>query len=293
LLLEEAMASEKEIRVKISSIKSTQKITSAMELVAASKMKKAQQLMYSGRDYSSKILQIAGHIAHSTEAKSHPFVVQRPTQKVGYIVISSNRGLCAGLNTNLFKKTLENSIYWKNKNVETKLCLIGKKAASFFKSIGSDNILAVITNLGETPTVAELIGGIRIMIDEYKKNNIDRIFIAYNHFVNSIIQKPTVKQILPLLPDETKDYKYSWDYIYEEDPQKLLGSLIERYLESQIYQALTENNACEQAARMLAMKNATDNAKNIIDELQLVYNKARQATITQEISEIIGGASAV
>ena len=289
------MASEKEIRLKISSIKSTQKITSAMELVAASKMKKAQQLMYNGRDYSARILQIAGHIAHSAEAKSHPFIIQRSTKKVGFIIISSNRGLCAGLNTNLFKKTLENMAYWQNKNVNSELCLIGKKAANFFKSVGGSNILASITHLSEVPKVKDLIAGIQIMIEEYRNHNIDRVFIVYNHFVNSIIQKPTIRQVLPLLPDETEAYKdsYSWDYIYEENPQELLGKLIERYLQVQIYQALTENNACEQAARMLAMKNATDNAKNIIDDLQLVYNKARQAAITQEISEIISGASAV
>lgn len=285
------MAVGKEIRTKISSIKSTQKITSAMEMVAASKMRKAQERMELGRPYSRRIRSVMGHIANASPEHRHVFMEQRDVKRVGYIIISSDRGLCGGLNINVFKEAIRSMKSWSDQNVAVDICAVGAKAIAFFKSYGG-NVTSVVRDLGETPTVAQLIGGVKTMLDAYEKGEIDKLFVVTNHFVNTMTQKPTVEQLLPLEADET-DVAHYWDYIYEPDAESLIEGLLLRYVESQVYQAVVENGACEQAARMLAMKNATDNAGNLIDELQLVYNKARQAAITQELSEIVGGAAAI
>ena len=288
------MAGAKEIRSKIASIKSTQKITSAMEKVAVSKMRKAQQRMITGRPYAERIRQVIGHLAEANAEYKHAFMVERPVKRVGYILVSTDRGLCGGLNFNLFKALMNNMKGLQQDGVEAEFCIIGKKGASFFRSYGG-KVVAAITDLGEQPTVTDLIGSIKIMLDGFAEGRIDRLYIVSNKFVNTMTQKPTVEQLVPLAVDAESegDRLSSWDYIYEPDAEQLLDSLIVRYIESQVYQAVVENSACEQAARMIAMKNATDNAGDLIDNLQLVYNKARQAAITQEISEIVGGAAAV
>lgn len=287
------MSQAKEVRNKITSIKSTQKITSAMELVAVSKMRKAQQLMALTKPYAQKIRQVINHVASGHVEYPHPFLVQRDEiKRAGYIIVSSDRGLCGGLNINLFREVLGHMKANTDKGIETELCLIGRKANGFFKRIGGD-IVASAENLGDKPKVEDLIGMIKVMLDHYMEGKIDALYIASNEFVNTMVQKPTVSQLLPLTPDET-DSKTRWDYIYEPDSAKeILDHLLRRYIESQVYQAVVENMACFQAAQMVAMKNATENASNIIKDLQLVYNKARQASITAEISEIVSGAAAV
>ncbi len=288
------MAGAKEIRTKIASIKSTQKITSAMEKVAVSKMRRAQQRMATGRPYAERIRQVIGHLAEANAEYKHAFMVERPVKRVGYILVSTDRGLCGGLNFNLFKALMNNMKGLQQDGVEAEFCVIGKKGASFFRSYGG-KVVAAITDLGEQPTMTDLIGSIKIMLDGFAEGRIDRLYVVSNKFVNTMTQKPTVEQLVPLAVDTEGegDRLASWDYIYEPDAQQLLDALIVRYIESQVYQAVVENSACEQAARMIAMKNATDNAGDLIDNLQLVYNKARQAAITQEISEIVGGAAAV
>ncbi len=288
------MAGAKEIRSKIASIKSTQKITSAMEKVAVSKMRRAQQRMITGRPYAERIRQVIGHLAEANGEYKHAFMVERPVKRVGYILVSTDRGLCGGLNFNLFKALMNNMKDLQQDGVEAEFCIIGKKGVSFFRSYGG-KVVAAITDLGEQPTMTDLIGSIKIMLDGFAEGRIDRLYVVSNKFVNTMTQKPTVEQLVPLAVDEGLDGDRlgSWDYIYEPDAQQLLDALIVRYIESQVYQSVVENSACEQAARMIAMKNATDNAGDLIDNLQLVYNKARQAAITQEISEIVGGAAAV
>lgn len=288
------MAGAKEIRTKIASIKSTQKITSAMEKVAVSKMRRAQQRMATGRPYAERIRQVIGHLAEANSEYKHAFMVERPVKRVGYILVSTDRGLCGGLNFNLFKALMNNMKDLQKDGVEAEFCVIGKKGASFFRSYGG-KVVAAITDLGEKPSMTDLIGSIKIMLDGFAEGRIDRLYVVSNKFVNTMTQKPTVEQLVPLAVDTEGegDRLASWDYIYEPDAQQLLDALIVRYIESQVYQAVVENSACEQAARMIAMKNATDNAGDLIDNLQLVYNKARQAAITQEISEIVGGAAAV
>lgn len=288
------MAGAKEIRTKIASIKSTQKITSAMEKVAVSKMRRAQQRMATGRPYAERIRQVIGHLAEANSEYKHAFMVERPVKRVGYILVSTDRGLCGGLNFNLFKALMNNMKDLQKDGVEAEFCVIGKKGASFFRSYGG-KVVAAITDLGEKPSMTDLIGSIKIMLDGFAEGRIDRLYVVSNKFVNTMTQKPTVEQLVPLAIDAEGegDRLASWDYIYEPDAQQLLDALIVRYIESQVYQAVVENSACEQAARMIAMKNATDNAGDLIDNLQLVYNKARQAAITQEISEIVGGAAAV
>ena len=286
------MAVGKEIRNQIKSIKNTQKITSAMEMVAASKMRKAQESMLLGKPYAQTIRNVVSHIANANPEYQHVYMKERPVKKVGFIVVSTDRGLCGGLNTNLFKAMVAAMKEWDDQNVEAVICTIGSKAASFFNSYGG-KVIATVRNIGEKPEVADVIGAVKVMLDSYTGGDIDRLFLVSNEFVNTMIQSPNVEQILPLLPSTEKELKHHWDYIYEPAPQTLLDGLLTRYIESLVYQAVVENNACEQAARMLAMKSATDNAGNIIDDLQLVYNKARQAAITQELSEIVGGASAV
>ncbi|MEM9254444.1 MAG: F0F1 ATP synthase subunit gamma [Pseudomonadota bacterium] len=286
------MAAGKEIRTKIASIQSTQKITSAMEMVAASKMRKAQDRMQLGKPYARRIRSVVGHLANSQAEYRHNFMEERPVKRVGYIVVSTDRGLCGGLNINLFKATVRSMKEWADQNIEIDLCLVGGKAAAFFGSYGG-NVTAAVRDLGEEPAVADLIGSVKTMLDAYEDGNIDRLFLVSNEFVNTMTQNPVVEQLLPLVAEESEDMQHHWDYIYEPDAQELLEGLLTRYIESQVYQAVVENGACEQAARMLAMKNATENAGELIDDLQLIYNKARQAAITQELSEIVGGAAAI
>ena len=288
------MAGAKEIRSKIASIKSTQKITSAMEKVAVSKMRKAQQRMAASRPYAERIRQVIGHLASANPEYRHPFMVERPVKRVGYIVVSTDRGLCGGLNTNLFKALIKDMKEWHDQKVEVDLCVIGNKGASFFRSFGG-NVVAAIGNLGESPSINDLIGSVKVMLDGFNEGRLDRLFLVSNKFINTMTQKPTIDQLLPLAveADAAPVKKGQWDYLYEPDAQLLLDALLVRFIESQAYQAVVENSAAEQAARMIAMKNATDNAGELISDLQLVYNKARQAAITQEISEIVGGAAAV
>ncbi|MGI9277077.1 MAG: F0F1 ATP synthase subunit gamma [Endozoicomonas sp.] len=286
------MAGAKEIRTQISSIKSTQKITSAMEMVAASKMRKAQERRETSRPYADRIRQVVGHIAHANAEYKHTYMSEREVKRVGYIIVSTDRGLCGGLNINLFKKTVEEMSVWKEQGAEIDLCLIGSKGVSFFRNYGG-NVVAAMTHIGDSPNIADLIGGVKVMLDSYEGGNIDRLFVVHNEFINTMTQTPKALQLLPLVADEDESLNKPWDYIYEPDAKQLLDGLLVRYIESQVFQAVVENNACEQAARMVAMKSATDNAGNLIDDLQLVYNKARQSAITQELSEIVSGAAAV
>jgi len=286
------MAGTKEIRSKIASVKNTQKITSAMELVAASKMRKAQERMAASKPYAEKIRSVISHLANANPEYNHFYMEERDVKRVGVIVISSDRGLCGGLNINLFKRTVKLSKEWSDKGAEIDLCLIGKKAASFFKSVGG-NVVASVTGLGDQPSIEDLIGSIKVMLDSFETGKIDKLFLVYNEFVNTMTQSPQAMQLLPLDAAPDDELKHHWDYIYEPDAKAVLDVLLERFIESQVYQGVVENNSCEQAARMVAMKSATDNAGELIDDLELVYNKARQAAITQELSEIVAGASAV
>ncbi len=286
------MASLKDIRVKIASVKSTQKITKAMELVAASKMRRAQERMAASRPYARRIRAVIGHLANASTEYVHPFFKDREVKRVGFIIVSTDRGLCGGLNINLFKRALQESKSWRDQNIEVDFCLIGQKAQSFFRSVGG-RVVATASHLGEQPSINDLIGTVQAMLTSYEKGEIDRLFLVHNEFVNTMTQRPAVHQLLPLPRDEAKEYKHRWDYIYEPEARELLDLVMVRYIESQTYQSVVENNACEQAARMVAMKSATDNAGGLIKDLQLVYNKARQAAITQEIAEIVGGAAAV
>ncbi|MCR8914296.1 F0F1 ATP synthase subunit gamma [Marinobacter panjinensis] len=286
------MAVGKEIRNQIGSIKSTQKITSAMEMVAASKMRKAQERMRATRPYAEKMRQAIGHIAKSNKDYVHPFMKERDVKRVGYIVVSSDRGLCGGLNNNAFKLLVREMRAWKEKGVETDICAIGQKGASFFRSYGG-NVVAALTHIGDSPSAEKLIGNVKVMLDSFEEGRIDRLYVIYNEFVNTMTQAPIAEQLLPLPEGKDEDIGHQWDYIYEPDSRPILDGLLPRYIESQVYQGVVENLACEQAARMIAMKSATDNAGEIINELQLAYNKARQAAITQEISEIVSGAASV
>lgn len=288
------MAGAKEIRSKIASIKSTQKITSAMEKVAVSKMRKAQMRMAASRPYAERIREVIGHLADANPEYRHPFMVERPVKRVGYIVVSTDRGLCGGLNINLFKALIKHMKDWHDQKVEADLCVIGNKGASFFRSFGG-NVVAAIGNLGEAPSINDLIGNVKVMLDAFHAGRIDRLYLVSNKFINTMTQKPNIDQLLPLASLDAGETprKGLWDYLYEPDAQQLLDALLVRFIESQVYQGVVENGAAEQAARMIAMKSATDNAGELISDLQLVYNKARQAAITQEISEIVGGAAAV
>lgn len=286
------MAGAKEIRTKIASVKNTQKITSAMQLVAASKMRKAQERMAASKPYAEKIREVVRHLANSTPEYKHSYMSDREVKRIGIIVVSTDRGLCGGLNINLFKQVLNLSKEWKEKGAELDLTLVGTKAVSFFKSVGG-NVVATKTGLGDQPAVEDLIGAVKVALDAFEEGRIDRLFMVYNEFVNTMTQKPTALQLLPLEASDEVAYQHRWDYIYEPDAKEILDYLMVRFIESQVYQGVVENNACEQAARMVAMKSATDNAGNLIKDLQLVYNKARQAAITQEISEIVSGAAAV
>lgn len=287
------MAKSKEIRTKISSIKSTQKITRAMEMVAASKMRKAQERMRKSRPYAEKIRKVIGHLAHAHPEYKHPYLVGRSVQRIGLIVISSDRGLCGGLNTGLFRATLAAMKKWRNSKIEMKLCTLGSKGSLFFRRFGA-NIVAQKDHLGDAPTLADLIGPVKVMLDAYNAGQIDQLYVIFNRFINTMSQSPQIQQLLPVVADEeVAQLTHHWDYIYEPEAQSVLDGFLMRYIESLVYQAEVENVACEQAARMVAMKSASDNAGSLIEELQLAYNKARQAAITQELSEIVSGAAAV
>ncbi|MFT7299730.1 MAG: F-type H+-transporting ATPase subunit gamma [Porticoccus sp.] len=286
------MAVGKEVKTKIISIKSTQKITSAMEMVAASKMRRAQERRQLGKPYADRIRAVVGQIANAVSEYKHQYMEQREIVRVGYIIVSTDRGLCGGLNTNLFKKTIKSMKTWSDQEVEIDLCTVGNKGAAFFGSFGG-NIVATVKDIGDNPSASDLIGGVKVMLDAYAEGKIDRLYVVANEFVNTMTQKPVVEQLLPLQPTEDDKLRHHWDYLYEPDAKELLDGLLVRYIESQVYQGVVENKACEQAARMIAMKSATDNAGDLINELQLLYNKARQAAITQELSEIVSGAAAV
>ena len=286
------MAVGKEIRVKIKSVQNTQKITRAMEMVAASKMRKAQQRMHASRPYAEKMRTVISHLSQAHPEYRHPYLDERDVNRVGFIIVSSDRGLCGGLNNNLFKKTVIAMKEWHNRNIEIDLCTIGNKAGNFFSRLGG-NITAQATHLGDAPKITDLIGVVKVMLDAYAEGKIDRLYLVNNDFVNTMTQQPTVQQLVPVVPADDESLKHHWDYMYEPEAKEVLDALLMRYVESQVYQGLVENLACEQAARMVAMKSASDNAGQLINELQLIYNKARQAAITQEISEIVGGAAAV
>jgi len=286
------MAGTKEIRVKIASIKSTQKITKAMEMVAASKMRRAQERMKAARPYADKIRQVIGHVRAANPNHRHPFLVERELKSVGMIVVSSDRGLCGALNINVFKQVLIAAREYQTQGIELHLCLVGSKAMQFFRRLKLP-ITASITHLGDRPRVADLLGTVKAMLDLYEESKIDRLYIVSNRFVNTMTQRPELRQMLPAEVMDASELQERWDYIYEPAPDELISSYMMRYIESQVYRAAVENVACEMAARMVAMKSATDNAGKLIDELQLIYNKARQAAITKEISEIVGGAAAV
>jgi F-type H+-transporting ATPase subunit gamma len=287
------MAIAKEIRLKIQSIKSTQKITKAMEMVAASKMRKTQDRMARAIPYAEKIFNVISHVAASHAEYLHPFMERRELKRTGYIIISTDRGLCGGLNSNLLKAAVKQIKQQMDQHIEIDLCLIGTKAMAFFKRLGG-NVIAHQKNIGDTPSLNDLIGVIKVMLDAYREKRIDALYLCSNKFVSTMRQEPQIVQLLPVIPATNKEIQHHWDYIYEPDqaPQ-LLDILLTRYLESQVYRGVVENIACEQAARMLAMRNATDNAAELITHLQLVYNKARQAAITRELSEIVAGASVI
>jgi F-type H+-transporting ATPase subunit gamma len=288
------MPGEKEIRSKIASVKNMQKITSAMEKVAASKIRKAQKQMEESRPYAERIRRVIGHLSHANPDYKHPFLIERSAKRVGLIVISTDRGLCGGLNANLFKTVIGEMVKWRNENVEVDLALVGAKAVQFFRRMGG-SVVGTATHLGDRPSVNDLIGAIKIMLDAYEQGTIDRLFLVHNVYVSAMSQNPVVATVLPVsgidLGDES--LQEHWDYIYEPDAGEILDDVLTRYIESQVYRGAVENFACEMAAKMVAMKSATDNAGEIIEGLQLQYNKARQAAITQEISEIVGGAAAV
>jgi F-type H+-transporting ATPase subunit gamma len=287
------MAGGKEITGKIRSIENTKKVTSALEMVSASKIRKSQDLMKATRPYARMIRRVMGHLSKANPEYRHPFTLRREeTKKVGYIIVSTDRGLCGGLNNNLFKLVINSIQEWQAKGAEVSMVTLGKKASAFFRNIKVE-IAAHASELGEKPQIEDLIGSIKVMLDAYREETIDLVYIVYNDFINTMTQRPMLEQLLPLPDTDDEEIRDIWDYIYEPDAEALLDTVLVRYIEADVYQAVLENLASEHAARMIAMKNATDNAGELIDELTLVYNKARQAAITQEISEIVGGAAAV
>ncbi|MBY7733026.1 MULTISPECIES: F0F1 ATP synthase subunit gamma [Vibrio] len=288
------MAGAKEIRNKIGSVKSTQKITKAMEMVAASKMRRSQDAMEATRPYAETMRKVIGHLANGSLEYKHPYLEEREAKRVGYIIVSTDRGLCGGLNINLFKKAMNDMKDWSEKGADVELAIVGSKATAFFNNSGA-KVAAQVSGLGDRPSLEDLIGSVSVMLKKYDEGELDRLFVVFNRFENTMVQEPTIDQLLPLPKSDSEDMKrdHAWDYIYEPEPKPLLDALLVRYVESQVYQGVVENLACEQAARMIAMKSATDNAGDIIDDLELVYNKARQSAITQELSEIVSGAAAV
>ncbi len=288
------MAGAKEIRTKIRSIQNTQKITSAMEMVAASKMRRAQERMRAARPYADAIRRVIAHVRKARLEYKHVYSIEREVSAVGYIIVSSDRGLCGGLNINLFRGVLEELVTWNDQNIPIKFGIIGNKGLGFFRRLGGE-ILCQATHLGDAPQINELIGSIKVMLDAFEEEKIDRLYLVGNRFVNTMTQQPQIAQILPIQGEDagSETLPAYWDYLYEPESRLIVNSLMQRYMESIVYQTVVENIACEQSARMVAMKAASDNAGNLIDELQLIYNKARQAAITQEISEIVSGAAAV
>ncbi len=286
------MSGAKEIRGKIKSIKNTQKITKAMEMVAASKMRKAQDRMTASRPYAEKMRNVICHLSHAHAEIKHPFMLEREVKRVGYIVITSDRGLCGGLNVNLFKKTVADMKVHHENGIEIDVVPVGRKAVEFFKRQNA-NIVAEASHLGDTPHINDLIGSVKVMLDAFTDGKIDALYLVSNDFINTMTQEANVQQILPVSGPTDKELKHHWDYIYEPDSKEILDGLLMRFVESQVYQGVVENIACEMSARMIAMKAATDNAGDIIGTLETMYNKARQAAITQEISEIVAGAAAV
>lgn len=287
------MAAGKEIRNKIQSVKNTQKITKAMEMVASSKMRRAQDRMMASRPYADRIRHMIGHLAQGHSEYHHPYMEERDEHRgAGFIVVSTDKGLCGGLNVNLFKRAVTEISRHQDQGAEIELALCGRKASSFFRRIGG-RVAAHVEQLGDRPRLSELIGVLKVMRDAYDEGRIDRLYIVQNRFVNTMTQRPELLQLLPLPPEEDKQLDYHWDYIYEPAAPEVIDALLQRYLEAQLYQAVIENVACEMAARMIAMKSATDNAGEVINNLQLAYNKERQAAITQELSEIVAGAAAV
>ncbi len=287
------MAGAKEIRTKIKSIQGTQKITRAMEMVAASKMRRAQDRMSASRPYAQKIFNVIGHLAQAHPEYRHPYLGTREVRRIGYIIVSSDRGLCGGLNINLFRSVVREMKTWSERGVEIDLCLLGSKGQAFFKRLGG-NVVAQASHLGDRPRLEQVVGPVKVMLDAFDEGRLDRVYIAANEFVNTMTQTPSVVQVVPIRAEQIEEEaKGHWDYIYEPDSKEILDALLTRYIESLVYQAMVENIASEMAARMVAMKAATDNAGELIDELQLIYNKARQAAITQELSEIVSGAAAV
>jgi F-type H+-transporting ATPase subunit gamma len=286
------MAGGREIKTKIKSVQNTRKVTRALEMVSASKIRKAQDRMKASRPYARAMKQVIGHLAQASSEYQHPFLVERKDpRRVGYVIISSDRGLAGGLNNNLFRKLLGEFRKWHDQGVEVDVVTIGQKASVFFRRI-KVGMLATVTHLGDEPRVEQLVGVIKVMLDAYTEGKVDRVFLAYNDFVNTMVQRAAFDQLLPLPPSE-QVARHDWDYLYEPDPETVLEHVLTRYVESLVYQAVMENVASEHAARMVAMKAASDNATKLIDTLNLSYNKARQAAITQEISEIVGGAAAV
>ena len=286
------MAGGREIRTKIRSVQNTRKITGAMEMVAASKMRKAQDRMSEARPYADRIRSVIQHVRAAKLEYEHPFLTERPVKRVGYLIVSTDRGLCGGLNANLFRMLLREIDKQRANDVEMDFCAIGQKGSSWLRRFGV-NLLAQVTHVGDAPGIDQLIGTLKVMLDAYEEGRIDRLYFCYNRFVNSMTQSPVCEQLLPREPDEDEEVAHHWDYIYEPESKEVLDALLLRYVESLVYQGVVENIASEQAARMVAMKAASDNASNLIDELELAYNKARQAAITQELSEIVGGAAAV
>ena len=288
------MAAGKEIRSKIKSVENTRKITRAMEMVAAAKMRKAQDRMRHARPYAEKISRVAAHFSQSHPEYRHPFVVSRETiKRVGIILVTTDKGLCGGLNTNALRLVLNRMKTWDEQKIEMDVCAIGNKGLGFMQRLGA-NISAQVTGLGDTPHMERLIGPVQVMLDSFKDGRIDALYLVYSRFISTMKQEPALKQLLPLSAEEAAEKsEHHWDYIYEPEARSVVDALMVRYIEALIYQAVAENLACEQSARMVAMKSASDNAKSVIDELKLVYNKTRQAAITQEISEIVAGAAAV
>lgn len=286
------MAGAKEIRTQIKSIQNTRKITKAMEMVAASKMRRAQDRMLAARPYAEKIQTVVAHMAQANAEYRHPYLIDRDVKRVGYIIVSSDRGLCGGLNINVFRKALAEMSDWESKGVEVDLSLIGSKALGFFKRVKA-NIVSEATHLGDAPQLEELVGAIKVMMNNYMEGKIDRLMVVSNEFVNTMTQSPKAVQLIPAENIAEEERSHHWDYIYEPEAKEVVDATLDRYIESLVYKSVAENVACEQAARMVAMKAATDNAGNLIGDLELIYNKARQAAITQELSEIVAGAAAV
>ena len=286
------MAGGKEIKTKIASVQNTQKITAAMEMVAASKMRKAQDQMLATRPYADRIAEVVSHVARAHAEYKHPFLIEREVKRVGLIAVATDRGLCGGLNTNMFKRALNHIGDLDERGVEVEVVTFGNKALGFFKRLGA-RIVAETSHLGDSPEIAQIIGPVQTLLKKYEEGEIDAIYLISNEFVNTMTQSPRLTRLVPVEPAEDEQLGHYWDYIYEPGSKEVLDQVLDRYIESLVYQGVVENIACEMAARMIAMKNATDNAGDLIDELTLAFNKARQAAITQEISEIVGGAAAV